>query len=141
VKVCDLQPIQSHFKDFGQMFFTKHAEQLKRTALRRWSVIEKQLREVIDRLCLVACDEGLLSPAAAEYFSMSCMIVTILTLVELSYVNVMYKHSLWKSSLLCNSGIVDVKLFYIVNPHSLSFYCHILTTFQVSKITSCSDPL
>jgi hypothetical protein len=37
-------------------------------------VVEKQLRDVIDKLCLVANDEGLLPPSAVEYFSMSCML-------------------------------------------------------------------
>jgi hypothetical protein len=66
------QPIQTQFKNFGLVFFTTHAEQLKKTAVRQWSVVGKQLRDAIDKLCLVANDEGLLPPSAVEFFSTSC---------------------------------------------------------------------
>ena len=69
--VVRLQPILSQIKDFGMTTVSEHE---RKVACRQWSVASEYLREAIDKMVMVAHDEGQMTNESFNLFCTSCMI-------------------------------------------------------------------
>jgi len=73
VLLCYWQPIRDMVKDYGLMNISEHQ---KKAAFRQWSTTAHFIVEALEKIAMVAHDEGELSREAVELYWTSCTAIS-----------------------------------------------------------------